>query len=1022
MTSDSYLQLDADDSERLKQLTAESRRVSGDQRYRFSIGMPFSEPASAYQSLEDINLLDAKTLGPEIFSNSSIVSKIKPFQIKQAYGINTDCNILNFSTKEKVQVFYTAAHLGVLYDYCKNEFSFFEGHHNKIVACCSDDSGNYLTTADAGEDACVIVWCVRDFKPIFTIFNIYPGFGCSTLRMSYDAKYLLTIGMDEDEEHYSLDLWFWTYGLQESHFTVKIKASYGKPKKICFHPTNQHHVMVVFEKQVFFCVIEDENKSIINFETPYITFRSTMGIFHSGTYIEKRHRCFVCSDKGYVLIFANTLYLRSYLEAELNNTKIYLKSIKVSKTPIVEAKALDNLVALGDIVGRIYLMDVTLTILYYYEKEELIGVRYFSFALIFGNTEREELKTIEVESPDASENSQSSETRRCEEALKEHPCPSDYTVQRKPVEYKPFFALTENCSLFLIEYFKENIKPIFPPVDSPVTSIEAHHELPFLLVGHENGKVKMLDYEKQVNVCEIILPKCEDHDADIEKPESIKVIKYSNESIHLVVSNNTGEIFVLDSILLTKLNKKPLRTSTGRIVKIVFNFDSTQFAYYDIENTVVIYQYKADKNEWVGLGKLVPHYHPINDILFIPEYEHSSLVTIGSDRYIVKYNNVGLNFGDSFDIMIRERIEQSAKPQCFVYYTKNVNDSFTGYYIIVDDQYKFKLVSNLTMMTRQTSLGPAFGAFKGHHITKLMLPEALEYKYYLFMVDKQIGLQKANLDGNPYSYVGYHVHPTPVTDMVLSHDGKYVFTFSTGYKIVFKWEIQTKAVDVVYLLGGKEFEPFYCLLEGGKNGWLFRELQDLFFYMQILHQGENVVLPRKFSDTIDISELPDLVRAGGYYPSEFEIENLIIEARYHSLDETSKVQTQISFFEFLKLYINHRPAHGYKLTELEETFNVFANMPEDAELDGSIYRDEYLEILTKYGEGISMDNLRKCFSTLRRVDLNVDDNVIFTNSFDFETFTSEILGIEMDREKVDDEDKDITDSLQSERSHSTLSD
>lgn len=73
-------------------------------------------------------------------------------------------------------------------------------------------------------------------------------------------------------------------------------------------------------------------------------------------------------------------------------------------------------------------------------------------------------------------------------------------------------------------------------------------------------------------------------------------------------------------------------------------------------------------------------------------------------------------------------------------------------------------------------------------------------------------------------------------------------------------------------IGGIELYPFYCLIEGGLKGWLFKEMQDLFYYMQILHQGENTPLPRVVSDVIPVSELPDLMRAVGFYPTEYEVE------------------------------------------------------------------------------------------------------------------------------------------------------
>lgn len=72
-------------------------------------------------------------------------------------------------------------------------------------------------------------------------------------------------------------------------------------------------------------------------------------------------------------------------------------------------------------------------------------------------------------------------------------------------------------------------------------------------------------------------------------------------------------------------------------------------------------------------------------------------------------------------------------------------------------------------------------------------------------------------------------------------------------------------------LGGKELAPFYCLIEGGQNGWLFHEMMDLFYYIQLLEQANSVTQIRKIGDFISISELPDLMRACGFYPTEYEV-------------------------------------------------------------------------------------------------------------------------------------------------------
>lgn len=82
-------------------------------------------------------------------------------------------------------------------------------------------------------------------------------------------------------------------------------------------------------------------------------------------------------------------------------------------------------------------------------------------------------------------------------------------------------------------------------------------------------------------------------------------------------------------------------------------------------------------------------------------------------------------------------------------------------------------------------------------------------------------------------------------------------------------------MDVLEKLGGTEIEPFYTLIDGGRSGWLFSEMQDLFYYMQILHQGEDNPLPRVVSDFIPITELPDLMKACGFYLTQKEVNTIL---------------------------------------------------------------------------------------------------------------------------------------------------
>lgn len=72
-------------------------------------------------------------------------------------------------------------------------------------------------------------------------------------------------------------------------------------------------------------------------------------------------------------------------------------------------------------------------------------------------------------------------------------------------------------------------------------------------------------------------------------------------------------------------------------------------------------------------------------------------------------------------------------------------------------------------------------------------------------------------------------------------------------------------------LGGSSLSPFYCLIDGGQQGWLLNEMQDLFYYAQIVHQGENTTANRHVSDKVPVTQLPNLMRAVGYYPTANEV-------------------------------------------------------------------------------------------------------------------------------------------------------
>lgn len=65
-------------------------------------------------------------------------------------------------------------------------------------------------------------------------------------------------------------------------------------------------------------------------------------------------------------------------------------------------------------------------------------------------------------------------------------------------------------------------------------------------------------------------------------------------------------------------------------------------------------------------------------------------------------------------------------------------------------------------------------------------------------------------------------------------------------------------------------------------------------------QGEDNTNVRSFENEVKIDQVPALMRALGYYPSEMEIEALMYEIRYDNVLERGKPKDHISFEEFIK--------------------------------------------------------------------------------------------------------------------------
>jgi WD40 repeat protein len=136
-------------------------------------------------------------------------------------------------------------------------------------------------------------------------------------------------------------------------------------------------------------------------------------------------------------------------------------------------------------------------------------------------------------------------------------------------------------------------------------------------------------------------------------------------------------------------------------------------------------------------------------------------------------------------------------PLSLAWYPPVSKESFL---LLSNDRFKLRLLNSTTKMCRKTLLGPTFGS----PLRKLeVLSSPVKYsesgqqqiqRYAAFHTYDRVGLLLLPHDGNPHNSQSLIAHPTGVTAMAVSYDGRYVFTAGGTDCTVNMWTTNTQSV------------------------------------------------------------------------------------------------------------------------------------------------------------------------------------------------------------------------------------
>jgi len=477
------------------------------------------------------------------------------------------------------------------------------------------------------------------------------------------------------------------------------------------------------------------------------------------------------------------------------------------------------------------------------------------------------------------------------------------------------------------------------------------------------------------------------------------ILQFSPDGKLLAVGFTNGHCKLLNSKDLSEIVS--FRDSRDMVTHAAFSYDSTYLALAHADRCVCLYRFSHrhnDKNyakEWMFNAKHRSHWRPIVGLCFSgQESEKLRLFSVGEDRRLVEYSVKGSEFGGLQIVTPDTVVEQEARPTGCIWYPfggKGDNQKV----LTMNDEYKFKIWNTVNRSCRKTALAPTYGGpiAKMQPVYRDAGVDG-EDQFMLYATqEKVLGLVQLPLDGNPNKCMGLIAHPGQISSISVDHQGHYAFTCGGNDLTVNQWYIDPNPVANASFMGGSGIEPFVKLVEGGEEGEFFSDMKDYFYYSQIRSQDEDTRKARLLDGTIPVEEIPHLMCALGYFPTQLEIKNMTNEVKYSRFGETGEYVDRINFDDLVKLYVNHRPVFAVGPEQIRQAFQAMKRCE-----PGPLPRDVLLNLLTNNGEKMTIDELERHLE-----DLTGDPSI--TKALDEEVdaldFAHGVLGLNEEQESAE---------------------
>jgi len=869
-------------------------------------------------------------------------------RLEWTFGFNKEISggVHNLSDPSRRAMFYVAGNVGVITDLDTNEQVLLQGHCNMIGCSCVSEDKRWLVTADhGGDDSMIVVWDSVLGTPHTTIPQ--PN-GVIAVDFSPDASLLAIMSKDLPQ---TFALWDW---MNDSVLPVFIEPVPAKDLQFHarFNPFDPHEIVTNGSKEVVFWSWEDGGK--LHSSAPPVSskgqIQSPLGALTQTIFIHDSVRAISATDDGHVVVW-DEAFLGDY---SVQRERKAMKVLRLCTSKITFLCNLDKCLVVGDAEGKIKFFDSMFRAILWFDDLAAGPAVSVSFARGIKSTTRD--------LPGSSE---------------------EITIPQFIVATTAAKIVEVNADVFdELEPDNRHGVPLVQGFAGSIQSISTHPSKHVVALASASGAIILWDYKTK----ELLAQK----DFSNDKLHGSHIV-YNKKGNLLAVGFNNGTVKILDAETLNEISGgstfKPGRES---IENMCFCENSKIVACADAGMHVSLFKFQTptegDLDQlpphiWEYIGRALSHNKAITGLAFQTDVKGIRLVSIGEDRYLVEYDCDSSSVIHGFQIKRRVQIEQTAVATAMGW-----DEHFgTGNcMVLANDEYKFRFIHMNTFDCIKTVLSPTFGgpinrlihvpAFDGSQ------GNCLAYSTH----DKVIGLVQFPLDGNPNKTMGVVAHAGAISSMAVSYDGRYIITAGIDDYCVNIWSAHPASLEKMRRLGGNGVEPFNAMVEGGVKGQFYQEMIDYFYYAQIKAQGENTTAARKITGEVPMEQVPDLLRALGVYPSDWDIRDILNEIQAMGFEGSPKVA--INFEEFVKLYINHRPVLGVSQNKILAAFCSLGCEPSS----GMIARESLLEALITRGEKFTEEELKLALHHLTGSSGLLDDPS--KKNISAAEFAEEILG------------------------------